>query len=121
MDHIHTRIDEPLDLRKKILESALYATEVLKSSNDFIKFNNDGNLSMNQLKDSLKQLHGELDRLQNILPPLPDEFRRIQSKQRRIENRPAPLRKEISANDRNNFDSELREIRAKMAKLMIGK
>ena len=123
MEHIHTQIQEPLNLRKNILESAIFATEVLRSSDDFVKFNNNNNIFMDQLKESVKQLHGELDRLQSILPPLPDEFNRIEIRPKRmIEVRKPALKIQDSPQySRNKFDRELEEIRAKMARLMLNR
>jgi len=120
MDHIHARLDEPINLRKGILESAIFATEGLKAINDFVKFNNDNNLFMNHFKESVKQLKSEIDKLTNILPPLPDEFRKIELKPRR----PFEIKQQKtteSLDQRTKFDKELEEIRAKMARLMMNR
>lgn len=122
MEHIHTKVDDPLDLRKKILESAINATEALKADNDFIKFYNDGNLFMNQFRDSIKQVHNELDRLKDILPPLPDEFKRTEEKSKRsFESIQTPKRDIPQKREMTQFDQELRELRAKISKLMLNR
>ena len=74
MDYIHTRIDNPLELRKKILESAIDSTEVMRSAENILRFDEDSRMFRKELKEFMLKLTKETDTLLRVLPPVPKEF-----------------------------------------------
>lgn len=89
MKHIHTLIQDPLQLRKHLLESALDSTQAMKSVETVKSMESDSTIFRKELRLMMKTLKSSVQKLQTSLPPLPAEFT---ASLREVE----PERKEIS-------------------------
>mgnify|MGYP001607475821 CR=1 FL=1 len=74
MKHIHTLIQDPLQLRKHILESALDSTQAMKSVETVKSMEQDSTVFRKELRLMMKTLKSSIQKLQTALPPLPAEF-----------------------------------------------
>lgn len=74
MEHVHTRIDAPITLRKHVLEAALLATETGKFKETMQRFADNKKIFRNQLKVLLKQIQTDLETIGKSVPALPPEL-----------------------------------------------
>jgi|GEM_PF-4679773 hypothetical protein len=74
MKNIHTLIQDPLQLRKHLLESALDSTQAMKSVETVKSMETDSLVFRKELRLMMKTLKNSVQKLQTALPPLPSEF-----------------------------------------------
>ncbi len=114
MDHIHTRVDRPLELRKHLLESAIDASDMLKSCDRMKQLVSDKDLFTNQIKELLKQLAQEADRLHGALPPVPEDLFKNQKKQGVQSPSVKNVQRDAYLNEREKLERDLEEIKRRM-------
>lgn len=111
MEHIHTKIDSPLELRKQILESAIDADDMMKNCNSIKQMVDDKDLFFNQIKELLKNLRSEVERFHDSLPPLPQEFK--EEPKKKVEQKSNKYSSYM--NEREKLEKGLDDIRKRMA------
>ncbi len=115
MDHIHTRIDRPLELRKNILESAIDASDMLKNFDQLKQIVEDKDLFIGQIKQNLNDFTNEVSKLKDILPPIPEEFNEKAKKAA-----PKKNGKYVAyMSEREKLENDLNDIRKRMAKVTV--
>ncbi len=117
---IHTRIDNPLEIRRNILESALEVAETIKAF-DRIKQIEDSELNIReQFLNNVKDFSNRVSELNKELPSLPAEFRR--DKKIKGVEKESEARVEIEdISPGENIERDIFEIRKKMQELGIVK
>ena len=123
MKHVHTMIEDPLQLRKEILESALDSTEALKSMDSLKGMDTDMAVFRKQLKAMIKTLRISATRFRQSLPELPTEFRELkrldQETLRPQQALPAREQPELFVSNRGKFEQDLESIREKIKALQM--
>ncbi len=119
MRHIHTLIEDPLQLRKKILESALHSTEALKNVDSILQVDGDMRVFRKELKMMVKTLRNSVNKLQLSLPGLPSEFTAPQLAVNKNDAQEQPPADQIvmALPDRNQIEADLEDIRKKIRML----
>ncbi len=125
MKHIHTLIEDPLQLRKQILESALDSTEALKCSDAVKGFERDMIVFRRELRMMMKHLRGSVIKLEQVLPPLPKEFYEkdlspLLFKKEDDERASPRVHPEFFISQREQLERDLDEIRSKVRSLRSG-
>ena len=70
---VHARIDNPLELRKDVLESAIFATDGIRSSLDIKELGKQKKKLRTQMIHALEDLKKSVKSFERKLPPLPKE------------------------------------------------
>ena len=110
MENIHTQIDNPLLLRKQMLEAALVATETLRLRDNMKGFGEEKKIFRTQLKEMLKDMRKEMGAFTKIIPRLPEEFRAAM-----LESGVASF--ETLRPSRSNIEKDLLSIRKRLDEL----
>lgn len=122
MKHMHTVIEDPLQLRKEILESALESTKALQSTEALKSMGSDMAMFRKELKMMVKTLKSSANALHQVLPALPPEFheKRGEELKRGLE-RPVPSEQGSEQPSlslaRSTWERDLEEIRQKIKTL----
>ena len=124
MQHIHTLIEDPMQLRKQILESALDSTEALKCTDSLKGLDNDMIIFRKQLKMMVKTLKMSIAKFQQSLPDLPPEFKEIKRPEQnqvaaQLPERTMITRPELFIPEREKFEQDLETIRDKIKALQM--
>ncbi len=124
MQHIHTLIEDPMQLRKQILESALDSTEALKCTDSLKGLDNDMIIFRKQLKVMVKTLKMSIAKFQQSLPDLPPEFKEIKRPEQnqtvaQLPERTMIARPELFISERDRFEQDLETIRDKIKALQM--
>ena len=124
MQHIHTLIEDPMQLRKQILESALDSTEALKCTDSLKGLDNDMIIFRKQLKMMVKTLKMSIAKFQQSLPDLPPEFKEIKRPEQnqvaaQLPERQVIARPELFISEREKFEQDLETIRDKIKALQM--
>jgi len=120
---VHVRLEQGLNLRKDILETALTATELLQTFKQYKKETNQKTLLITKFKKEISALKETLHELE--LKDLPkDVTRQLQPKQQMIIKTPEELREEIEQDIKkpiikSQLEQELEELKSKIEKIKI--
>jgi len=119
MRHMHTVIEDPLQLRKQILESALCSTEAAKSMETLRTISEDMIVFRKQLKAMVKTLKMSMSKVQQSLPELPQEFREQSKPAEQPEHEEPAVVKEQSLflSGREQFQDDLEGLRERIRSL----
>ena len=122
MRHIHTKLPDPLQLRKDILESALESGKAVQSAQALKAIDLDMVTFRKELKTMMKVLKSAASKLNQSLPPLPPEFKEekpVTVKTASLPGPVPPIRRMPAtyAPERNTFKDDLEEIRQKIKAL----
>ncbi len=125
MDYIHTRIDHPLDLRKKVLESAIDVTDIMKYLDEMGRISEDSGIFRKELKGFMLKLTAETNTLLKVLPPLPQEF--VQKDVEKEIQKPKILERAAAdkpryseyMGERDRLERELENIRRRMSSIRV--
>jgi predicted ribosome quality control (RQC) complex YloA/Tae2 family protein len=74
MDHMHTQLKDPLQLRKELLEGALHSTTSLKALHDLSDLSEGAGQFRKHLREMLQELNTFVVTLEKTIPSLPTEF-----------------------------------------------
>ena len=119
---VHVKLEQGLNLRKDILETALTATELLQTFKQYKKETTQKTLLITKFKKEISELKGTLHEFE--LKDLPkDVTRQLQPKQMIIKT-PRQLREEIEQEFKepivkSKIESELESLRAKIENIKI--
>lgn len=118
---MHTVIEDPLQLRKQLLESALCSAEALKNVEMMRTMSDDMIIFRKQLKLMAKTLRASVGKFQQCLPDLPPEFKEQQSEEQpRVEHsEPAPVHEKptLLLGDQDTFKKDLESLRDRIRSL----
>ena len=64
MEHIHTRIDNPLELRKDILEAAIEATEMIRANDRILELDKDRQIFKKEIAGMMTDLRASVTKLE---------------------------------------------------------
>lgn len=122
LDHVHTKLDEPLNFRKEVLNTALSTAEVLKSLECLDKIEEEKISVRERLQKSLKELGSGIDKFKKSIPPLPREFIKKQETVRKRSlqikgSAKKPFVSEMSEEEKTQAERDIDEIRKRLAKL----
>lgn len=113
---MHTVIEDSLQLRKQLLESALDSTEALKNAETLKVMEGDMIIFRKQLKTMIKTLKLSVTKVQQCLPEIPPEFKQ----QKPVQQDVAPKQEtfvqqsDLFTSQRDRFDQDLETIREKI-------
>jgi len=144
---VHARISDPLDLRRDILECAIFSTDAIRSSGNLKELSKEKKKLRNQMKYKLNDLTRTMKSFEKRMPRLPDseklhahreEMRELLNEERnedlggevksveqvkkeveRIKSRDVKVlkKKAEQVNERENFRRELESIRSRISRL----
>lgn len=121
----YTQIQEPLNVRRSVLEAALYSAEILKSYENLKKIHAEKDAYKRKLKTIINNIKILNNRITEELPELPQEEKPTPFK------KPAPIKppkieikipikkKEIQPAVKSQLDLELADIKSKLEELKI--
>ena len=118
---VHTRIDQPITIRKDLLECAIDCAEILRSVENVKRIHNERELEKKKLKVVMEKLRVLNSRFNKDLPQLPKEKAPKQEVVELEPERPEPKPKKqpkpkaVSMEDKIN--KELEAIRSKIESL----
>ena len=69
----HAKIDEPLELRKEIMECAVISTDAINSEDNLKELNKQKKKLKTQLKNNLADLKKSIKQFEKLLPAIPQE------------------------------------------------
>ncbi len=70
---VHAKIDEPLELRKEIMECAVISTDAINSEDNLKELNKQKKKLKTQLKNNLADLKKSIKQFEKLLPVIPQE------------------------------------------------
>jgi len=70
---VHAKIDEPLELRKEIMECAVISTDAINSEDNLKELNKQKKKLKTQLKNNLADLKKSIKQFEKLLPAIPQE------------------------------------------------
>ena len=118
MKHMHTVIEDSLQLRKQLLESALDSTEALKNAETLKSMEGDMIIFRKQLKAMVKTLRLSVTKVQQCLPEIPPEFKQQKAvQQTAVAEEPLVQQQDLFSSQRDHFDQDLESIREKIKAL----
>ncbi len=119
LKHMHTVIEDPLQLRKQLLESALCSAEALKNVEMMKTMSDDMIVFRKQLKMMAKTLRASVGKFQQCLPDLPPEFKEQQREEQPVvEGRePVQERPMLLLDDQDTFKKDLESLRDRIRSL----
>src|SRR3989344_1065458 len=109
MKHVHTRIEDPLELRKDILEAALDATEAMKSVEIVAQLKDDTTIFTQQFKNMSRDLQKAFKDFEKSFPTIPQELHETQQQEQ--------PKKQVVQPRPTSLDSDLNELREKIRQL----
>jgi len=112
---LHIRIDEPVELRKGILESAIDVAESLKLYEGVKAIKRNKNLYKKALKTRVKELRTAVERLEKNLPKVSTD--EPKQKQAVGPKESEPTKRIRLVGPKSKLETDLEEIRAKLNKL----
>lgn len=116
---IHTRIEQPISIRKDLLEGAIDGVEILKTIENVKKIHYEKEILRKKLKIVLDKLKILDNRLAKNIPRLPSEKKKVEPEEvmeKPIKEKFRP-KKEVKMPHQNRMSSELDILRRKIESL----
>lgn len=111
---LHVRIDEPIKIRRNILESAIEAAEALKIYERFKAIRKEKVRQEKELKGIIKELAVAMDNLEKSLPSAPHEEKpKMYSIKPEVKEKPIKPRLE----QKTKLEIDLDEIKEKLSRI----
>ena len=115
---VYTRIDQPIETRKEILNQVISIINILKSYDNIKRLQEEKIRYRNRLEKSMYQLQNVMKRLDDAVPPLNKEIRPFVGKKQVIQ-RKQPDKKEIKQTPNQRLNQQLQDIQDKLKNIKI--
>ena len=116
MKYVHTMIERPTEIRKALLQSAIYSAEMLKNYENLKDLSHSKEEVKKRVKLNMARMKRMANDLRKSLPIIPKEL------EKPVQIKPIPIRAKednLHLSSRDRIDKELRDIKNKISRLKI--
>lgn len=116
---VYTRIDQPIETRKEILNQVISIINILKSYDNIKRLQEEKIRYKNRLEKSIYQIQNVMKRLDESVPPLNKELKPLFTNKKQVIQRKQPDKKEIKQTHNQRLNQQLQEIQDKLKNIKI--
>ncbi|MCX6712042.1 MAG: hypothetical protein NT139_03335 [Candidatus Woesearchaeota archaeon] len=116
---VYTRIDQPIETRKEILNQVISIINILKGYDNIRRLQEEKIRYKNRLEKSIYQLQNVMKRLDDAVPPLNKELKPFVGKKEVIQRKQLATKKPEKQTHNQRLNQQLQEIQDKLKNIKI--